>query len=157
MGADARFERLARRYVEEYGRHKLVAATQLGDHRSDGELDDVRRRRAAARLEPRPALELGRVDCAALGRANQVDAAILENQLRYARLVRSRRSAMVPGPALYTPAHRPGALWLAGPRVRRARAAAVRHPPSRATATPAGETRANPTRRACSRSTPRRR
>jgi uncharacterized protein (DUF885 family) len=85
-GADARFERLARRYVEEYGRHNPVAATQLGDHRSDGELDDLSAAGRARRLAWNRGLlaELGRVDRAALGRANQVDAAILENQLRYA-------------------------------------------------------------------------
>ena len=39
--ADARFEAAAARYVEEFGRYSPVAATQLGDHRFDGELEDM--------------------------------------------------------------------------------------------------------------------
>ena len=40
-GADARFEALGKRYVDEFGRYAPVSATQLGDHRIDGELDDL--------------------------------------------------------------------------------------------------------------------
>ena len=39
--ADARFEAAAARYVEEFGRYSPVAATQLGDHRFDAELEDM--------------------------------------------------------------------------------------------------------------------
>lgn len=84
--ADVRFEAVARRYVEEFRRHNPVAATQLGDHRSDAELDDMGAAGRAARLawNQRLLAQLGSVDRASLTRANQVDAALLENQLRYA-------------------------------------------------------------------------
>ena len=39
--ADASFEALGARYVNEFGRYAPVSATQLGDHRFDAELDDV--------------------------------------------------------------------------------------------------------------------
>jgi len=85
-GADARFEALGARFVDEFGRHSPVYATGLGDHRFDGELDDLSDAgRARSLAWARQLLaELGGVDRAALSRANQVDAAMLENQLRYA-------------------------------------------------------------------------
>ena len=39
--ADTRFEALGQRYVDEFGRYSPVYATALGDHRFDGELDDL--------------------------------------------------------------------------------------------------------------------
>ena len=39
--ADAQFEALGRRFVDEFGRYAPVYATALGDHRFDGELDDL--------------------------------------------------------------------------------------------------------------------
>ncbi len=83
--ADARFTALGQRYVTELGRHAPVSATSLGDHRFDAELDDLgaagRERSAAWTRELLGELE--RIDRAALSRANQVDAAMLDNQLRY--------------------------------------------------------------------------
>ena len=35
------FRRKFDRYVEQFGRYSPVSATQLGDHRTDGELDDL--------------------------------------------------------------------------------------------------------------------
>ena len=84
--ADARFEALGKRYVEEFGRYSPVSATQLGDHRTDGELDDLSaagRARTLAWNKPMLA-ELAGLERAQLSRANQVDAAMLENQVRYA-------------------------------------------------------------------------
>jgi uncharacterized protein (DUF885 family) len=83
---DARFEVLGKRYVDEFGRYSPVAATQLGDHRYDGELDDMSDAGRARGIAWRTQLleELGRIDRARLSRANQVDAAMLENKLRYA-------------------------------------------------------------------------
>ena len=84
--ADAKFETLSRRYVDEFGRYSPVNATQLGDHRYDGELDDLSDAgRARAIAWTRDLLgQLQAIDHPSLSRANQVDAAMLENQLRYA-------------------------------------------------------------------------
>jgi uncharacterized protein (DUF885 family) len=84
--ADARFEALSQRFVGEFGRYAPVYATALGDHRFDAELDDVS---AAGRAQGvawarRVLQELQAIDRGTLSRANQVDAAMLENQLRYA-------------------------------------------------------------------------
>lgn len=84
--ADARFEALGQRYVAEFGRYSPVSATQLGDHRFDGELDDMSTAGRAKTLAWYKGLltELQAINHAQLSRANQVDAAMLENQLRYA-------------------------------------------------------------------------
>ena len=84
--ADARFEALGQRFVDEFGRYSPVYATALGDHRFDGELDDLGtagRARAIAWIRDLLA-QLETIDRSKLSRANQVDAAMLENQLRYA-------------------------------------------------------------------------
>jgi uncharacterized protein (DUF885 family) len=84
--ADARFEALGQRFVDEFGRYSPVYATALGDHRFDGELDDLGaagRARSIAWIRDLLA-QLETIDRSKLSRANQVDAAMLENQLRYA-------------------------------------------------------------------------
>jgi uncharacterized protein (DUF885 family) len=83
--ADARFEALSKRYVDEFGRYYPVYATQLGDHRYDAQLDDVSAAGRSRSLAWNKELlaELGGIDRKALTRANQVDAAVLDNQLRY--------------------------------------------------------------------------
>src|SRR5512137_1763631 len=85
-GADARFDALSKRYIDEFGRYSPVSATQLGDHRFDGELDDLSAAgRARSLAWVKDVLgELQGIDRSQLSRANQVDAAMLENQLRYA-------------------------------------------------------------------------
>ena len=84
--ADQRFDALTRRYIDEFGRYSPVSATQLGDHRFDAELDDVSAAGRARTLAWTQGVlrELQAIDHARLSRANQVDAAMLENQLRYA-------------------------------------------------------------------------
>jgi uncharacterized protein (DUF885 family) len=83
---DATFAALGQRYIEEFGRYAPVSATQLGDHRFDGELDDLSAAGRARTLAWNRDLlgQLQAIERPALSRANQVDAAILENQLRYA-------------------------------------------------------------------------
>jgi uncharacterized protein (DUF885 family) len=83
--ADARFDALSQRYLAEFGRYSPVSATSLGDHRFDGDLDDMSADGRARRVAwVRGVLaELQAIDRNALSRANQVDAAMLENQLRY--------------------------------------------------------------------------
>ena len=83
---DARFEALGRRYLDEFGRYSPVSATGLGDHRFDGNLDDLGAEGRARTLAWNRSLlaELSAIDRKSLSRANQVDAAVLDNQLRYA-------------------------------------------------------------------------
>ncbi|HEX6573075.1 MAG TPA: DUF885 domain-containing protein, partial [Steroidobacteraceae bacterium] len=102
--ADARFEALGKRYVEEFGRFSPVSATQLGDHRTDGELDDLSaagRARTLAWVKGVLA-ELQALDRARLSRANQVDAAMLENQLRYSVWSEEKYRDWSWDPLLYT-------------------------------------------------------
>ena len=84
--ADQRFEALSKRYIDEFGRYSPVSATQLGDHRFDGELDDLSAAGRARSLAWTKGVldELQAIERARLSRANQVDAAMLDNQLRYA-------------------------------------------------------------------------
>ncbi len=84
-GADARFEALSQRFIGEFGRYSPVYATALGDHRFDAELDDLGTAGRARTLAWTRGLlaELEAIDRGALSRANQVDAAMLENQLRF--------------------------------------------------------------------------
>jgi uncharacterized protein (DUF885 family) len=82
-GADEAFSKLAGRYIDEVADRSPVAATSLGDHRADGRLDEVdaaaRTRLRETFLEYREALAA--IDRDALSRANQVDAAILHNDI----------------------------------------------------------------------------
>jgi len=84
--ADARFQALSARFVDEFGRYSPVYATALGDHRYDGELDDLSAAGRARSLDWVKGVqaELASIDRSALARDNQVDAAMLDNQLRYA-------------------------------------------------------------------------
>lgn len=82
---DRVFEALAARYLDEFPERSPVDATWLGDHRFDGRLNEVSAEARAGDLEFARAYlaELQEIDRAALSRANQVDLALLENQLRF--------------------------------------------------------------------------
>ncbi|MFL6592486.1 MAG: DUF885 domain-containing protein [Luteimonas sp.] len=82
--ADARFADLSRRWLDGWMQLNPVAATQLGDHRFDTEVDDLSAagRQKAIDFSTRLLAELDAMDTAALSRENQVDASILRNQLR---------------------------------------------------------------------------
>jgi uncharacterized protein (DUF885 family) len=102
--ADARFEALSKRYIDEFGRYSPVSATQLGDHRFDGELDDLSaagRARTLAWVQE-VLRELEAIDHARLSRPNQVDAAMLENQLRSAVWVDQKYRDWSWDPLIYT-------------------------------------------------------
>jgi uncharacterized protein (DUF885 family) len=82
-GADEAFSELTHRYLEDVPGRSPVAATALGDHRADARLDDVD---AAARERTRDTFlayreALAAIDRDGLSRANQVDAAILHNEI----------------------------------------------------------------------------
>jgi uncharacterized protein (DUF885 family) len=81
---NAAFTALADRYIEGLLRASPSAATQLGDHRYDGTLDDVGAEARQARLTELTSLlkELEAVDVAALSRPNQVDFQLLRQELR---------------------------------------------------------------------------
>jgi len=81
--ADARFADLAQRALETWLRLSPTFATSVGDHRYDGELDDLSAEGRQRALEARKQLlaELDAIDVSRLSRENQVDAAILRNRL----------------------------------------------------------------------------
>jgi len=83
--ADAQFTALAARFIDEYGIYSPIGATRLGDHRRDGEVDDVSaagRERGLVWTRGLQA-ELAKIPREGLSRENQIDAAMLDNQLRY--------------------------------------------------------------------------
>ena len=82
-GADRRFEELARRFVDEFPALSPVTATQLGDHRYDGQLDEVspEARAGEAAFLRRYLEELSEMPREQLSRANQVDIALLKHSL----------------------------------------------------------------------------
>ena len=82
---DVAFNDLSKRWLEGILRLSPVAATQIGDHRYDSELDDVSDAGRKARADFSNGLikDLAAIDRSQLSRANQVDAAILDNQLRF--------------------------------------------------------------------------
>ncbi len=83
--ADTSFNAIAKRYLDEMLALKPVAASALGEHRFDGQLDDISEagnaRRTALARELRGQLQA--LDRATLSRANQVDAQLLSNELDY--------------------------------------------------------------------------
>jgi uncharacterized protein (DUF885 family) len=81
--ADTAFAALSKRYLEEGLALSPVAATQIGDHRHDSQLDDLSAAGRKKMLDWNKAMlaELARTDASALSRENQVDALILRNNL----------------------------------------------------------------------------
>ena len=82
--ADRQFAELGTRFLDEFPAFSPVAATRLGDHRFDGELDAIS---AASRAREadfyRQFLQrVDEIDPAKLSRSNQVDHALLEHDLR---------------------------------------------------------------------------
>jgi uncharacterized protein (DUF885 family) len=83
--ADAAFADLSKRALEGWLQLSPVSATQIGEHKYDGELDDLSAdgRQKNLAFSKKTLGELDAMDVAALSRENQVDAAILRNQLQY--------------------------------------------------------------------------
>jgi uncharacterized protein (DUF885 family) len=82
--ASARFEEIGRRYLDALPRFAPEYATTLGDHRFDAELSDPSAAGRASQIAFERGLlsELARIDHAKMSRDAQVDAALLDNQLR---------------------------------------------------------------------------
>ncbi|KAF1702656.1 DUF885 domain-containing protein [Pseudoxanthomonas kaohsiungensis] len=83
--ADTAFADLSQRALEGWFQLSPVSATQTGEHRYDGELDDLSAegRQKALDFSKKILAELEAMDVSQLSRENQVDAVILRNQLRY--------------------------------------------------------------------------
>ena len=83
--AAAVFAAIGRRYLDDIAELAPVYATQLGDHRHDADLEDLSAAGRARRLSVERALltDLARIDRTALPPGDQVDAALLDNALRY--------------------------------------------------------------------------
>lgn len=83
---DGKFARLARRWLDESMRLQPVSATQIGDHRFDGDIDDMSAAGRAARgaLYRGLLAELDKLNPKMLSRDNQVDALLLKSQLESA-------------------------------------------------------------------------
>jgi uncharacterized protein (DUF885 family) len=82
--ADAAYATLSKRWMDGWMKLNPVAATQLGDHRFDDQLDDLSAAgRARLRDFSRSVLkDLDTLDNSKLNRENQVDALILRNQVQ---------------------------------------------------------------------------
>src|SRR3569833_2007591 len=85
VGDDSAIAALSQRYVRDIARFTPTGGTTLGDHRFDDRLEDVSAAGRARTLAHDRSLlaDLARIDRKALSRENQVDAALLDNALRY--------------------------------------------------------------------------
>ena len=83
--ADATFADLSKRALDGWLQLSPVSATQIGEHRYDSELDDLGAagRQKGIDFARKTLAELDALDATKLSRENQVDAAILRNQLKY--------------------------------------------------------------------------
>jgi uncharacterized protein (DUF885 family) len=81
---DKEFDRLAKQYVDAFPALHPVSATQLGDHRYDAEVDDISEaaRQKEADFCREYLKQLGQIARRDLSRDRQVDAELLEQQLR---------------------------------------------------------------------------
>ena len=81
---DAAFADLSKRALDTWMQLSPISATQIGDHRYDSEIDDLSAAGQQKVLTAYKGLvgDLDRIDVSKLSRENQVDAAILRNQLQ---------------------------------------------------------------------------
>ena len=81
---DARFADLSKRWLDGFLKLNPIGATQQGDHRFDAEIDDLSAagRTTYVAFANTMLAELDAIDAGKLSRENQIDAAILRNQLR---------------------------------------------------------------------------
>ena len=82
--ADAAFADLSKRALDGWLQLSPVSATQIGEHKYDGQIDDLSEagRKKYLDFARQTLAELDAVDASKLSRENQVDAAILRNQLQ---------------------------------------------------------------------------
>ena len=79
------FEKIGRSYIDILTAENPVRATELGDHRHDGELPpiDASARRTRVAMDKQLLQALGQIERSRLTPDNQVDYALLENALEY--------------------------------------------------------------------------
>jgi uncharacterized protein (DUF885 family) len=84
VSSDAQFEGLSKRYIDSIAEFSPSYGTQLGDHRFDDKLADISAAGRASQMafERDLLADLNKIDRKAMTRDNQVDAALLDNQLR---------------------------------------------------------------------------
>ncbi|MGN6224090.1 DUF885 domain-containing protein [Pseudoxanthomonas sp.] len=102
--ADARFADLSKRALEGWLQLSPVSATQIGEHRYDGEIDDLSAegRQKSLDFSRKMLAELAAMDVSKLSRENQVDAAILRNQLEYDAWTNETLQAWAWDPQVYS-------------------------------------------------------
>lgn len=85
QAADAKFTDFSERALAGWLKLSPVNATQIGEHRYDSDIDDLSEagRQQGIDFARKTLAELGTFDVKQLSRENQVDAAILRNQLEY--------------------------------------------------------------------------
>src|SRR5687768_17607137 len=83
--ADAQFADLSKRWLDGWLEQQPVSATQTGNHAFDDRVEDLSAagRQKFVDFSKKMLAELDGLDVAKLSRDNQVDAAILRNQIRY--------------------------------------------------------------------------
>jgi uncharacterized protein (DUF885 family) len=81
---DKRFSEISQQWLDGWFKLNPVAATQIGQHDYDGEIDDLSAagRQAQVDFAKKILAELDGIDTGRLSRENQIDAAILRNQVR---------------------------------------------------------------------------
>lgn len=81
---EAKFAEISKRWLDGWLKRNPVTATQQGDHRYDAELDDLSKasREEYVTFSKGILAELDGIDAGKLSRENQIDAAILRNQLQ---------------------------------------------------------------------------
>ncbi|HEY5803494.1 MAG TPA: DUF885 domain-containing protein, partial [Lysobacter sp.] len=81
---DARFAEISQRWLDGWLQLNPISATQIGKHDFDGEVDDLSAagRQKLVDFSKKVLAELDGVDTSKLSRENQIDAAILRNQVR---------------------------------------------------------------------------
>ncbi len=102
--ADARFDDLSKRWLDGWLQLQPVTATQTGEHRYDDQLDDLSAagRQKLVDFSTKVLAELDTLDVGKLSRENQVDAAILRNQVRYDLWSANTLQSWASDPQLYS-------------------------------------------------------
>ena len=102
--ADAAFADLSRRALDGWLKSSPVSATQIGEHKYDSELDDLSAegRKAGIAFARATLAELDALDAATLSRENQVDVAILRNQLKYGLWDAETQQSWATDPQVYS-------------------------------------------------------
>jgi len=101
--ADMQFSDFTKRWLDGSMRLSPVNATQTGDHRFDSEIDDMSAAGRAKSLAFSKQMlgELDHIDSGKLTRDNQVDAAVLRNELRYEVWTAEQLQSWAWDPTLY--------------------------------------------------------